>query len=120
MSALGLKTILISNVVNSVGLAIITNEAEGSTDAEDSVLGSSGLNLSRFVTSLSVGQLVGEPVAVKTDVVGGSFAQDVSWFILLSELWSGKGDGHEGSESNDLQLKTIILNYALFYYLYRS
>ena len=69
MSSLGAEAVLVGDVRDGVGHAVIGNKAVRSTDAEDSILSSSGLNLSGFVSRLSVGQLVGEPVAVQAYVV---------------------------------------------------
>jgi len=55
MSTLGLESVLIGDVVDLVGLAIISNEAVGSTHRDSLVLSSNVVQLTYSLSSLSIG-----------------------------------------------------------------
>ena len=99
MSAFGLESVLVGDVVDGVGLAVVSDEAVRSTDADDSVFNSAGLDLGGLVARLAVGQLVGEFVAIETDVVGGCLADDDD---VSTVSGGGTGDDGDGGASGDL------------------
>ena len=76
MGSLGLETVLVGDVGDGVGLSVLwVHPAEGATNAQDRsvfLVGAApgvSFNLGRFLTGLTVTQLIRELVAVKADVV---------------------------------------------------
>ena len=110
MSTLGLESVLVSDVLDGVGLSVLrVYPAEGSLDAEDgAVLVGAGstdlLDLSHLVALLAIAQLIGVFVVVETDVVMEELLDkdDASVVLVLFLLGSGEGDGHEGGENDEL------------------
>ena len=100
MGALGLEAIFIGDVVDSVGHAVVSDVVERSADAEDSLLRSSNLNLSRFIPGGSIAQLIVEFVSISTNGVINSLFQDYD--ILAVPLGSSDSNSHEGNENCDL------------------
>ena len=110
MGALGLESVFVGDVGDGVGHAVFTNEAEGSTDAEDSILNSSGLNLGGLVALWSVAQFIVVFVAVETNVVMESFLHDDNFLgVDGSTLREGKGNSQDGDEDGDLLNSVISL-----------
>ena len=100
MSTFGAESVLVGDVGDGVGHAVFTDEAVRSMDAEGGILRAPGLNLGGLVALRSVAKFIVVFVAVQTDVIVEGFLQyDDFWGVPLG---SGEGDGHEGSESNDL------------------
>ena len=103
MGAFRLESVLVGDVCDGVGHAVFTDEAEGSMDADYSVLGASGLNLSGLVALRSVAQFIVVLVAVQADVVVESLLHDDNFLgVDGSTLREGKGNSHDGGESNNL------------------
>lgn len=130
MGTFGTETILVGDVVHGVRDAVGTDEAVGSTDAEEfsgsivfvDTLSDFGL----FLALLSIALFKVPSVTVETDVVVLRFSQQnyvavvdgllgELLLLLLTELGSGKSYGHQGGEYCDLKLQLRLLFIFIFH-----
>lgn len=105
MIALGMESVLVSGVVDGVGLSIVTDVAVLSPDEDGltaiTVFVGDILEMSLFLFATSVGQLEIVSIALRqTNIVVFGLSNNNN--ILLSLSWGSNSYGRDGSKNNDL------------------
>ena len=106
MGALWLEAVLVGDVVDGVGLSVLgVDPAEGTAHAQHGVLVAAGFDMGGLLAERTVGQLVGEVVAVQANVV--------RWELLHQHrlLRSGQSHGYQSEENYGLEDDGVLGEY---------